>query len=165
MAVKKIIKFPEKILLNKTEPVKNIDDSLKAFIEDMFDTMYFNDGVGLSANQVGVPKRIAVMNPSGKKEDALVLINPDIIKKKGCSKAAEGCLSLPGISSDVKRSSQIEVKFMDLEGGAKHLKLEGLSARIVQHEVDHLNGFLFVDRINFLKRKLLLKKMKKAKRI
>ena len=162
MSILKIVKYPDKVLKCKAITLEDIDASLiKVLAKDMFDTMYLNDGVGLAANQIGISKQIAVMNPTGSKQDEIVLINPEITKKRGMSKMEEGCLSLPGISSEVKRANEVEVKFMDLEGNYKHLKLKGLPARIVQHELDHLNGFLFVDRLNFLKRKTLLKKFGK----
>jgi len=165
MSVRKIVKFPEKVLLNKVSPVAGIDDEIKILVKDMLETMYLTDGVGLSANQVGVSKEVAVMNPTGKKEDELILINPVIVKKSGTAKMEEGCLSMPGISAEVKRAVAIEVKFLDLKGKPVRLKLKGLPARIIQHELDHLSGFLFVDRIPFFKRKSLLKTFKRIKRI
>lgn len=163
MTVRKVTKFPEKVLLNKTAKVKKVDPDLITLAGDMFDTMYVNEGVGLSANQVGIGKRIAVINPTGKKKDELVMINPEITRKEGTDKMEEGCLSMPGVCSEVKRAMAIEVRFLDLEGSAKTLRLEGLPARIVQHELDHLNGHLFIHRVSPLKRSQLIKKYKKGK--
>jgi len=165
MTVRKVTKFPEKVLLNKTAKVRKVGPELKALARDMFDTMYINEGVGLSANQVGIGKRIAVINPTGRTADEFVMVNPEIIKKEGTDKMEEGCLSMPGVSSEVKRAMAIKVKFLDLEGNTKTLRLEGLPARIVQHELDHLNGNLFIHRISHLKRSQLIKKYKKDKEI
>ena len=158
MPGRKVVKFPEKGLLSRTAPVRKVDEGIRRLAKDMLDTMYLAEGVGLSANQIGIPKRIAVMNPTGRKADELVLVNPNIIKKEGEAVIQEGCLSMPGISSEVKRAYKIEVKFLDLEGSEKLLSAEGLAARIVQHEIDHLNGRLFVDRLSLIKRKKLIKK-------
>ena len=164
MSIRSVTKFPEKVLLNKTASVKKIDEGLKALIKDMLDTMYLNDGVGLSANQVGVDIRIAVMNPTGKSGGEIVMINPEITKMEGTASVEEGCLSMPGVSAEVKRALKIEVKFQDMEGRRVRLALEGLPARIVQHELDHLNGHLFIDRVPLLKRKGLVMKYNKLKR-
>ena len=160
MVVRKILEFPAKILREKASLVMSVDDDLRVLAKDMLDTMYVNNGVGLSANQIGVSKRIAVMNPTGRKSDELVLINPEITDRKGAATAEEGCLSIPGISAEVKRADEIEISFMGLNGKNNQIRLKGLSARILQHELDHSNGLLFINRVGFLKRKSLLKKLK-----
>jgi len=164
MSVKRITKFPEKVLLNKTKPISNVDDDLKILIKDMFETMYLSNGVGLAANQIGLTKRVAVMNPTGEKKDELVLINPQIIKKIGNISMEEGCLSVPGLNAEVKRASEVEVEYMDLSGKQIRTNFKGLSAIIVQHEIDHLDGLLFINRLGFLKRTSLLKKINKRKK-
>jgi peptide deformylase len=163
MPVRKITEYPEKVLRNKTQPIDDIDEEVRKLVKDMFETMYLNNGVGLSANQIGVPKRIAVINPTGKKEDELVLINPEIVTRRGTEKMEEGCLSLPGINGEVKRAEEIEVTFLDLNGKECRMKFAGLNARIVQHELDHLNGLLFVNRMGLFKGKHLLRGIKKGR--
>jgi len=164
MSTREVTKYPESVLLKKTSIVSTIDGELKSLVKDMFETMYVTQGVGLSANQIGIPKRIAVMNHTGNKEDELVLINPAILRREGSSKMEEGCLSMPGVNFDVKRAEMIEVEFLDLGGNKVRLRMEGLPARIVQHEIDHLNGNVFIDRIPLLKRKSLIKKYNRLKK-
>lgn len=162
MAILEIKKFPDKVLRQKAKPVGAIADNEKERIRDMFDTMYFANGVGLAAPQVGVLKRIIVCNPTGKKEDELAIINPRIIYRKGRKvKDCEGCLSIPGMSSEVTRFSKIAVKGKNLEGKAFELEAEDLLARIIDHECDHLDGVLFIDKIGFFKRKIIINKYKK----
>lgn len=163
MPVKKLVEIPEKVLRQKTARVSAIDQGVKELARDMFDTMYLNNGVGLSANQIGISKRIAVMNPTGKKEDEIVLINPKITGKSGSDVMEEGCLSIPGASGKVKRALEVRVEYTDIGGRTIKATFKGLSARIVQHELDHLNGFLFIDRLNFFRRLSALSRRKKGK--
>jgi len=157
-----IRKFPDKILRQKTAAVLKVTDADRKLVRDMFDTMYFAKGVGLAAPQVGVLKRIIVCNPTGQKEDELALINPKIIYRKGKKiKDCEGCLSIPSMSEDVLRYSVIGVKGLAPDGRELELEVRDLLARIVDHETDHLDGILFIDRIGLIKRKLLLNKYKK----
>ena len=162
MAVLEIKKFPDKILRQKAYPVGSITDTEIKLIHDMFDTMYFSNGVGLAAPQVGVLKRIIVCNPTGQKSDELAIINPKIIYRKGKRfKDCEGCLSIPAMSSEVARFSKIGVSGKGLDEKGLVVNAEGLLARIIAHECDHLDGILFIDRIWFLKKKILIANYKK----
>lgn len=161
-----IKKIPDKILRQKAEPVTFVTEVETKLIQDMFDTMYFANGVGLAAPQVGILKRIIVCNPTGQKADELAIINPKIIYRKGKKiKECEGCLSVPGITALVRRFLKIGVKGKGINGKDISLEAEGLLARIIDHETDHLEGILFIDRIGFLKRARLLNKYKKENKI
>lgn len=162
MAVLQIRKFPDKVLRNKCKPVEKITPEIVKLVNDMFETMYANKGVGLAAPQVGVSKRIIIGNPTEKKTDEFVIINPYLVKTIGKRvKECEGCLSLPGINSNVLRYFGIIVTGKNLND--KNIKIEatGLTARIILHEIDHLDGILFIDRIGFFKRQRLIRKYKK----
>lgn len=162
MAVLAIKTFPDKVLRQRAEPVDQVTDDIQKLIRDMFETMYFSNGVGLAAPQVGVLKRIIVCNPTGEKADELAIINPRIVYKKGRRmKDCEGCLSIPGMSSEVVRFSKIKVRGKDANGDDLTLEAEDLLARIIDHENDHLDGVLFIDKIGFLARRRLLHKYKK----
>jgi peptide deformylase len=147
----KILNYPHPVLKYKCEPVQKIDQGLRDIVAEMFETMYEAQGVGLAANQVGLPYRFFVMNPSGKpekKEEEYVFINPVIIKKSGRATDSEGCLSFPEIHADVIRAESIEVESISLCGEVQRFQWEGRPARIVQHETDHLNGVGLIDRIS-----------------
>lgn len=161
MAILRICKYPEPILRKKTLAVKKISEADKRLIEDMIETMKASGGVGLAANQVGVPKRIFVFNPSSEEWRADALINPVILKRRGSKKTEEGCLSLPGVTADVRRCKYILVEGLDIDG--RHVRFEAreLLARIIQHEIDHLDGKLFIDRINPIRRMMSLRQLKK----
>ncbi len=162
MAVLDIKKYPDKMLRQKAQPVDNITDSERDLVRDMFDTMYFANGVGLAAPQVGSLKRIIVCNPTGQSRDEMAIINPKIIYREGKRVSdCEGCLSIPTISSEVIRFSKIGVCGQDVNGKEIKIDAEGLLARIVSHEYDHLDGILFIDRIGFLKKKLLIRDYRK----
>lgn len=153
----KIEKYPSKILLKPNQKVEVIDEKIKKLISDMEETMYAAEGRGLAAPQVGVNLQIIVVD-SGDKSQAFV--NPEIIKTSKKSEIMEeGCLSLPGIEVKVKRFWQIEVKTLNIEGKEIKFKTEGLLARIIQHEIDHLNGKLILDKTNFLTRRKIIKKL------
>jgi len=157
-----IRKFPDRMLRQKAEPVYEITDAERKLVRDMFDTMYFAKGVGLAAPQAGVLKRIIVCNPTGQREDEMALINPKIIYRKGKKiKDCEGCLSIPSLSGEVPRYSIIGVSGKDASGKAIKLEVSDMLARIIDHETDHLDGILFIDRMGLIKRKLLLAKYKK----
>jgi len=162
MAILKIRIFPEDVLRKKTLPVVKITPEEHRLIQDMIETMYVGDGVGLAANQVGVGKRIFVANPTGEKGKELIVINPRIVNKSGKEKLVEGCLSLPGLSAEVKRFKRLVVKVQDMEGRENLIHAEGLLARIFQHEIDHLDGLLFIDRLGVIKRRGLLRKFRKS---
>jgi peptide deformylase len=160
LAVRQIVKYPDQILRRPTENVKKIDDSIKALVKDLEDTMYAAPGVGLAANQIGVPLRVAVVNVLGSnaKDGLIILVNPEIIHKEGEEEAEEGCLSIPGVWEKVKRAKTVVVRTLTLDGKTIELEGSGLLARAYQHEIDHLNGIVFIDRLNALKRRLIKKK-------
>src|SRR4051812_38914790 len=145
----KIIQYPHPTLRHVSKPLKRVDAQLRELIGRMFDLMYAAKGVGLAANQVDLPYRFFIANPEGErgKGEELVFINPVLSRQKGLAEAEEGCLSLPGLYADVKRSETVTVDAYNLKGEAVHLQAEGFIARVVQHETDHLNGKLFIDRL------------------
>jgi len=161
MAILDILNYPDPVLRAKTEPVTEFDAKLKRLIADMWETMYFANGVGLAAPQVGVPARIIVLEWE---EHKYVLINPEILEEEGCERCEEGCLSFPGIFEEVDRPTKIRVRYRD-EDGAEHDEVkEGFLARVFAHEIDHLRGKLLIDYLSPLKRAFLKKKMaRKAK--
>lgn len=158
-----ICKYPAAILKRRSFPVKRITEEDKSLIADMIETMKAAKGVGLAANQVGVAKRIIVFNSSEEEWKADALLNPVILKRRGSQGAEEGCLSLPGVTADVCRSKYILAEGIDIKGKPVRFEAEGLLARIIQHEIDHLNGKLFIDRINPVKRLLSLRRIKNLK--
>ena len=146
----KVLKYPHPILKYKCKPLQKINQELRDIVTEMFEIMYAAEGVGLAANQVGLPFRLFVMNPTGKieeKENEYVFINPVILKKTGTVTDNEGCLSFPDIHADVIRSETIEVESISISGEEQHFKWKDRLARIVQHEIDHLNGISFVERL------------------
>ncbi len=166
MSLLDVKEYPDIFLKNETEPLEKIDDSIKTLVNDMADTMYHFDGVGLAAIQVGVNKSIVVYDDSAKEERGKhlfkVIINPHIIEQKGSKiSKAEGCLSVPDFRSDVRRAEFVRVKGADINGEPLDIKAEGLLSNILQHEIDHLNGVLFIDRISALKRNMYKRKMMK----
>ncbi len=145
-----IIHYPHPTLRHKSQPIRRVDQQLKMWVAEMFDLMYEHEGVGLAANQVDLPYRIFVANPTGnsqEKEAEQVFINPVLSKAKGQQEGNEGCLSLPGVNADVVRSNKLHVEAYDLDGNLIEADLEGFAARVVQHETDHLDGVLFIDRL------------------
>jgi peptide deformylase len=168
MALRDILKIPDKKLRLASEPVKRIDAGVRALAEDMFETMYDAPGIGLAAIQVGVPKRVVVMDLSKKDEaqEPRVFINPEITwASKETSANEEGCLSIPEYYEEVERPLQVKVKYLDLEGKAHEIEAEGLFATCLQHEIDHTNGVLFIDHISRLKRDRVIKKFTKAAKV
>lgn len=155
MSVLKIVKYPSDILLQKLQPVEKFDSNLKYIVKDMFETMYAYNGIGLAANQVGINKRIVVVDVSLREERKVLpiaLINPQIVnysKKKQV--AEEGCLSFPGFFEKVVRSLSVEVEYYDINGKRQRIIAEGLFARVLQHEIDHINGIVFVKRMSLEK--------------
>jgi len=150
----KVLSYPHPILKYKCKPLQKINQELRDIVAEMFDTMYAIGGVGLAANQVGLPFRLFIMNPTGNKEEGnkkeekeYVFINPVILKKNGNVTDNEGCLSFPDIHADVVRSETIEVESISLAGEEQRFQWTDRPARIVQHELDHLNGICFVDRV------------------
>ena len=165
MAVRDILILPDKRLRLVCEPVKTIDREIKALVADMFETMYEAPGIGLAAIQVGVQRRVVTMDLA-KKEDPKeprVFINPEILwKSEDKAIYEEGCLSIPEFYEDVERPAQVRVKYLDLDGREQQLEASGLLATCLQHEIDHLNGVLFIDHISRLKRERVVKKFAKA---
>ncbi len=165
MALRDIIKLPDKRLRLVSDPVDKIDAELKRLVEDMFETMHDAPGIGLAAIQVGVPKRLVTMDLS-KKEDAenpQVFINPQVVwSSDDTSIYEEGCLSIPDIHEDVTRPARVIIRYTDLAGKPQETQAEGLFATCIQHEIDHLNGVLFIDHISKLKRDRIVKKFTKA---
>jgi len=162
MAELEIKEYGEPVLREKALPIEEVTPEILNLIKDMTETMYADSGVGLAAPQVGVSKRIILVD--GEEDGLIVLINPIIIKSEGEVEAEEGCLSVPGIYSQVKRSSKVTVKALNENGDPFEITKEGLTARALQHEIDHLDGILFIDRIGRMKRQILLNKLKKKKR-
>lgn len=146
------------VLREASAPVKAVNDEVRRFIADLFETMYAAKGVGLAANQVGVATRVAVIDADGLK---LALVNPKIVAAQGKEIAEEGCLSIPDIYAEVTRPDQVVLEALDQDGKPYRVELEGLAARAVQHEIDHLDGILFLDHLGPLKRKRILAKWKK----
>lgn len=160
MAILKIRKYPDPVLTKKASPVREISKEDRQLIADMIETMKASEGVGLAANQVGVAKRIFVFCSSVEEKKAGVIVNPALVKRKGRERIEEGCLSLPGISAKVSRYKYVTVEGMDLNGRPVRLDAKDLPARIIQHEMDHLNGVLLLSRVNPLSRLLILRQLK-----
>ncbi|MBT3046722.1 MAG: peptide deformylase [Candidatus Thiodiazotropha sp.] len=164
MAILDILHFPDPRLRNKAKPVAQVDDSIRRLIDDMLETMYQAPGIGLAATQVNVAKRVVVIDLSEEKNRPLCLVNPEILTKDGEEQMEEGCLSVPGIYELVKRANQIRLRALDREGRAFEMEAEGLLAVCIQHELDHLEGKLFVDYLSSLKRQRIRKRLEKESR-
>jgi len=158
MAVIELLNYPHPLLKKKSEKVEKIDGSVKKLIRDMAETMYFNKGVGLAAPQVGVSKRVITVD-AGK--GLVCLINPVLVNSEGEIQMEEGCLSCPEVSLNIKRCSKVTLKGLNPDGEEVAVEAEELLARIFQHEIDHLEGVLIIDRVSPLKRELIKKKLKK----
>lgn len=165
VAILSILEFPDERLRRKASPVEVFDDALQRAIDDMFETMYAAPGIGLAAIQVNIPKRIVVLDISEEKNAPLCLINPEILERSGVGEMDEGCLSLPGIFEKVSRANSVRVRALDRYGEPLDLSAEGLLAVCIQHEIDHLEGKLFVDYLSPLKRQMVRKKLKKEQRL
>ena len=165
MAIRKILKFPDQDLRIKAKPVESFDDELKTLTDDMFETMHSVNGIGLAATQIGVAKQVAVIDISPEKNEPLVIINPaiQILDPSKTEDYDEGCLSVPGFFEKISRPSEIKLTYQDLNGKKQEIKPEGLLTKVVQHELDHLNGRLFVDHISELKRRRIRNKIVKQK--
>ena len=165
MAIRKILKFPDQDLRIKAKPVESFDDELKTLTDDMFETMNSVNGIGLAATQIGVAKQVAVIDISPEKNEPLVIVNPaiQILDPSKTEDYDEGCLSVPGFFEKISRPSDIKLTYQDLNGKKQEIKPEGLLTKVVQHELDHLNGRLFVDHISELKRRRIRNKIVKQK--
>jgi peptide deformylase len=164
MALLDILTFPDARLRRTAEPVDSVGDDVRRLIDDMLETMYAAPGIGLAAIQVNVPKRVIVIDVSEQHDDPLVLVNPEILELQGEEEMDEGCLSVPGFFETVKRADRVRVRALDRDGKPFELDADGLLAVCIQHEIDHLNGHLFVDHISSLKRQRIRKKLEKEKR-
>jgi peptide deformylase len=168
MASREIRIFPDPVLRNKTARVENIDGSLERLIEDMVVTMHAAPGVGLAANQVGIALQVAVIDLSSRENEEqrhplLVIINPEILSMEGSITEEEGCLSIPDYAEKVKRAARVKVRAQDRTGKFFEVEAEGLLAKALQHEIDHLNGLLFVDHLSPLKKNIFKRRYKKMK--
>ena len=165
--LRKILTEPDPILRKKCEPLEKVDTDTKKLMDDMLETMYAAPGIGLAAVQVGILKRLVVIDISKGEEEKkpLFLINPQIIhQSKKTSVYEEGCLSLPGQFAEIERPAECTLKYIDYNGKEKDLKADGLLATCIQHEVDHLNGILFIDYLSKLKKDMIIKKLVKQKK-
>ena len=165
MALRNIIKLPDPRLREVSTPVKAVDDELRRLVADMFETMYDAPGIGLAAIQVGVPQRVITMDLAKKDEpkDPRVFVNPEVLwRSEEKATHEEGCLSIPEYYEEVERPAKVKVRYEDLDGKVLEIDAEGLLATCLQHEIDHLNGVLFIDHISKLKRSMVIKRFTKA---
>lgn len=168
MAIREIITAPDPRLRQKSRPVEGVDDALRTLMDDMLETMYDAPGIGLAAIQVGIPLRVIVMDLAGEDEEPapIHLVNPEILDpSEETAVYEEGCLSVPEYFEEVERPARCRVRYLDYHGAAVVLDAEGLIATCIQHEMDHLEGVLFIDRISRLKRERILRKLKKEQRL
>lgn len=164
MAVLKILTYPDKFLAQPTLPVSEVTEELRQFIESMADTMYQAPGIGLAANQVGLDRSLVIADPEPdpEKRDFTVFINPEIVSMEGSVLSEqEGCLSVPDYRADVKRAEKVVVRYLDIDMNPAIINADGMMAIILQHEIDHLKGILFVDRLSALKKQMYRRKVKK----
>ena len=164
MAILQILEYPDPRLRTRAEPVEQVDDDIRRLAADMLETMYAAPGIGLAATQVNVHKRVLVVDVSQDQDEPLVFINPQILEKDGIETMEEGCLSVPGVYETVERADRIRVRALDTTGEAFEMEADGLTAICIQHEIDHLDGKLFVDYLSDLKRQRIRKKLEKARR-
>ena len=166
MALRQILTEPNEILRKKSLSVEKVDDDLRRLMDDMLETMYAAPGIGLAAIQVGVAKRVIVLDISKKEgqKKPMFFVNPEIIEKsQNNSTYEEGCLSVPGQFAEIDRPDQCHVKYLDYNGEAKEIKATGMLATCIQHEMDHLEGILFIDYLSKLKKSMIIKKLSKGK--
>ncbi|MDO6459987.1 peptide deformylase [Granulosicoccaceae sp. 1_MG-2023] len=164
MAIRDILVFPHPNLRKKAAPVETFDEALRTLVADMFETMYDAPGIGLAATQIDVHQRVIVIDVSEDKSEPMVFINPELLEQDGMNTHEEGCLSVPGFYETVERPEKIRVKAFDEHGKEFELETDGLLATCVQHEIDHLNGKVFVDYVSALKRDRIRKKLEKQQR-
>jgi peptide deformylase len=147
---REILVYPDPFLARKAAPVDAVDDRIRTLVRDMFETMYAAEGIGLAAPQVGVGKRVIVLDvsPVDDKIVPVAVINPEILLRKGTAAAVEGCLSIPGVQGEVVRAETVEVRGLDEQGKPLRIRADGILSRALQHEIDHLDGILFIDRIS-----------------
>jgi peptide deformylase len=159
-----ILEYPDPRLRKRAEPVAIVDDAVRQLADDMLETMYASNGIGLAATQVNVQKRLLVLDVSEARNHPLLFINPEILTSAGRAPFEEGCLSVPGIYDKVQRATQIRVRALGRDGQSFEMDAEGLLAVCIQHEIDHLEGRLFVDHLSELKRQLIRRRMEKERR-
>jgi peptide deformylase len=159
-----ILEYPDPKLRKKAEPVSQVDDALRQLADDMLETMYAANGVGLAATQVDVHKRMIVLDASESRDKPLVLINPELLSAEGKAVSEEGCLSLPGIYDKLARATQIRVRALGRDGQPFEMDANGLLAVCIQHEIDHLEGKVFVDYLSELKRQLIRRRLEKERK-
>ena len=167
MALRQILTEPNEILRKKSLPVDSVDKDLQILMDDMLETMYAAPGIGLAAIQVGIPKRVIVLDIKQKegKKNPLFFVNPEIIQKsKNLSTYEEGCLSVPGQFAEIDRPDKCHIKYLDYYGEKKEINAEGMLATCIQHEMDHLEGILFIDYLSKLKKTMIIKKLSKQKK-
>ena len=167
MTLRKILTEPNKILREKSLIVEKVDKDLQKLMDDMLETMYAAPGIGLAAIQVGVPKRVIVLDIDSKEgpKNPMFFVNPEIIKKSdNNSTYEEGCLSVPGQFAEIDRPDKCHIKYLDYHGQSKEIKAEGMLATCIQHEMDHLEGILFIDYLSKLKKSMIIKKLSKQKK-
>ncbi len=164
MAILNILHFPDPRLETRAKPVKVVDQTIQRLIDDMFETMYDAPGIGLAATQVDVHQQVIVIDISEEKDQPLVFINPELLESEGAEEMDEGCLSVPGIYETVRRAETVKVRALNREGEAFEIQADGLLAVCIQHEMDHLQGKLFVDYLSSLKRQRIRKKLEKLRR-
>ena len=165
MAKLDVLHFPNPRLRKKGRPVTEIDDSIRKLAEDMLETMYAENGIGLAATQVDVQQRVVVIDLSEERNQPMILVNPEIISQEGTETMQEGCLSVPGFFDEVQRAESIRMQYLDLNGEKIEMETGGLLAVCIQHEIDHLNGKLFIDYLSPLKRQRLRKKLEKQEKL
>lgn len=163
MAILDILHFPDDRLRRKAQPVEAVDDEIRQLIDDMFETMYDAPGIGLAAIQVNDPRRVIVVDISEDRSQPVALVNPEITRLDGVEEMDEGCLSVPGIFEKVQRADSITVKALNRDGETMEMQADGLLAVCIQHEIDHLDGKLFIDYLSELKRQRIRKKLLKHK--
>jgi peptide deformylase len=163
MAIRTILHYPDPRLRQKAQPVGDVTPEILKLIDDMAETMYAAPGVGLAATQIGEPHRIFLVDIASDNEPSnlLVFINPEIVRQEGQQVGPEGCLSFPGISEDIKRSARVSVRARGRDGATFELSADGLLAVAIQHELDHLDGVLMIDRMGTLKKRIVQRKMQK----
>jgi len=164
MALRTILEYPDPRLRTRAQPVTRFDAELGRLIDDMFETMYAAPGIGLAATQIDVHQRVIVIDVSEDHSDPLVLVNPEIVAREGVATTEEGCLSVPGIFDKVQRAARVRVRAQDRNGNVFERDCEGLLAACVQHEMDHLEGKLFVDYLSELKRERVRKRLEKERK-
>lgn len=164
MTLLAVLQFPDPKLRNKALPVEKVDDEIRQIVDDMFETMYEQSGVGLAAIQADIRKQIIAIDVSEDRSQPLCVINPEIIHREGIQYEYEGCLSLPGVFDKVERAAKIRLRALDRDGKQYEIDAEGLLAICIQHEMDHLEGILFVDHLSSLKRERVRKKLEKIRR-